>query len=145
MTARSSRFYHALQIAAHRLQKRADQALMEAAGISTAQSAMLVIVAGSPGMRQNQVAATLGLNESAVTAMVNRLKTLGLVMRRRSGEDSRAWELQVTPKGEDALRAIEAPFAQINALIDETLGAETDAMAARLHLLSARLAAGKDT
>ncbi|HPE48017.1 MAG TPA: MarR family winged helix-turn-helix transcriptional regulator [Hyphomonas sp.] len=142
MTARSSRFYHALQIAAHRLQKRADQALMEAAGISTAQSAVLAIVAGNPGMRQNQVAALLGLNESAVTAMVARLVKLGLLARARSSEDSRAWELSVTPEGEAALKAIEAPFAGVNALIDEALGPETDALAARLHALSARLATG---
>jgi DNA-binding MarR family transcriptional regulator len=140
MSARSSRFYHALQIAAHRLQKRADQALMEAAGISTAQSAVLVIVANSPGMRQNQVASSLGLNESAVTAMVTRLVKLGLLARARSAEDSRAWELSVTQAGETALKAIEAPFAEVNALIDGTLGEDTDALAARLNALSTRLA-----
>lgn len=144
MTARSSQFYHALQIAAHRLQKRADQALMEAAGISTAQSAVLAIVSGRSGIRQNQLAATLGLNESAITAMVNRLTTLGLVERRRSPEDSRAWELRVTPAGEAALRAIEVPFADINALIDAALPGETDAIAARLNALSARLISGKE-
>ena len=142
MTARSSRFYHALQIAAHRLQKQADQALMEAAGISTAQSAVLVIISGSPGLRQNQVAALLGLNESAVTAMVTRLLKLGLLARTRSAEDSRAWELTVTAEGEAALKAIEAPFAAVNALIDEVLGDEVGPLAARLSALSARLATG---
>lgn len=144
MTAHSSRFYHALQIAAHRLQKRADQALMEAAGISTAQSAVLVFVAGKPGMRQNQVAATLGLNESAVTAMVNRLKSLGLIERRRSLEDSRAWELEVTESGQAALKAIESPFAEINALIDTALGGEADVVAARLNALSGKLTTLKE-
>lgn len=142
MTARSSRFYHALQIAAHRLQKQADQALMEAAGISTAQSAVLVIVSASPGLRQNQVAALLGLNESAVTAMVTRLLKLGLLSRTRSAEDSRAWELSITAEGEAALKAIEAPFAAVNALIDDVLGDGVDPLAARLTALSARLATG---
>jgi len=142
MTARSTRFYHALQIAAHRLQKQADQALMEAAGISTAQSAVLVIVSASPGLRQNQVAALLGLNESAVTAMVTRLLKLGLLSRTRSAEDSRAWELSITAEGEAALKAIEAPFAAVNALIDDVLGDGVDPLAARLNALSARLATG---
>lgn len=142
MTARSSRFYHALQIAAHRLQKRADQALMEAAGISTAQSAVLAIVAGNPGMRQNQVASTLGLNESAMTAMITRLLKLELIARTRSTEDSRAWELNVTPAGEIALKAIEAPFADVNALIDDALGIDVDEISSRLNALSARLATG---
>ncbi|MEZ5946106.1 MAG: MarR family winged helix-turn-helix transcriptional regulator [Hyphomonas sp.] len=142
MTARSSRFYHALQIAAHRLQKRADQALMEAAGISTAQAAVLAIVSGAPGMRQNQVAALLGLNESAVTAMVTRLVKQGLLDRTRSEADSRAFELALTPDGEAALRATEAPFAEINARIDDTLGDEVEALAKGLRALSDRLAGG---
>lgn len=142
MTARSSRFYHALQIAAHRLQKRADQALMKAAGISTAQAAVLAIVAGAPGMRQNQIASTLGLNESAVTAMVTRLVKQGLLFRTRSETDSRAFELSLAPAGEVALNATEAPFAAVNALLDETLGGEIDTLAGQLRALSGRLAGG---
>ena len=142
MTARSSRFYHALQIAAHRLQKRADQALMEAAGISTAQAAVLAIVSASPGMRQNQLAAALGLNESAVTAMVARLVKQGLLTRTRSEADPRAVELALAPAGETALRATEAPFAEVNALLDEALGGDIDGFAGQLRALSGRLAGG---
>jgi DNA-binding MarR family transcriptional regulator len=139
MTAHSSRFYHALQIAAHRLQKQADQAVSAAAGISTAQSAVLAVIARSPGMRQNEVAHTLGLNESAVTAMITKLIGLGLVQRSRSTDDSRAWELSLTDEGTAALSAIETPFAKINALIDETLGDDVDEFAALLGALSDRL------
>ena len=140
MTAHSSRFYHALQIAAHRLQKQADQAVSGAAGISTAQSAVLAVIARSPGMRQNEAAHTLGLNESAITVMVTRLKKLGLVARTRSQEDSRAWELSLTDAGTATLAAIEAPFGEINDLIDGALGERVDEMAALLHALSDRLA-----
>jgi len=142
MTARSSRFYHALQIAAHRLQKRADQALMQAAGISTAQAAVLAVVSAGQPMRQNQVAATLGLNESAVTAMVTRLVKQGLLTRARSEADSRAFDLTLTPAGDAALKATEAPFAEVNALIDAALGPDTDAAAKGLHALSDRLSGG---
>jgi len=142
MTAYSSRFYHALQIAAHRLQKQADLAVSGAAGISTAQSAVLAVIARTPGMRQNEVARTLGLNESAVTAMITKLIGLGLVRRSRSAEDSRAWELFLTDDGSAALSAIEAPFAEINALIDDALGEQVDAFATLLHALSNRLERG---
>jgi len=140
MTAHSSRFYHALQIAAHRLQKQADLAVSGAAGISTAQSAVLAVIARTPGMRQNEVARTLGLNESAVTAMITKLIGLNLVQRSRSAEDSRAWELSLTNDGSAALSAIDAPFAEINALIDDTLGERVDEFATLLHALSDRLA-----
>lgn len=140
MTAHSSRFYHALQIAAHRLQKQADLAVSGAAGISTAQSAVLAVIARTPGMRQNEVARTLGLNESAVTAMITKLIGLNLVQRSRSAEDSRAWELSLTDDGSAALGAIDAPFAEINALIDDTLGERVDEFATLLHALSDRLA-----
>lgn len=142
MSATSSRFYHALQIAAHRLQKQADQVVMQAAGISTAQSAVLAIVNGQPGLRQNQLASLLGLNESAVTAMVARLIKLNLLSRTRSDEDSRAWELRLTEDGKAALAAIEAPFGEINAMIDDALGKEVDEIARRLGKLSARLTTG---
>lgn len=140
MTAHSSRFYHALQIAAHRLQKQADLAVSGAAGISTAQSAVLAVIARTPGMRQNEVARTLGLNESAVTAMITKLIGLNIVQRSRSAEDSRAWELSLTDDGSAALGAIDAPFAEINALIDDTLGERVDEFATLLHALSDRLA-----
>ncbi|WP_339796864.1 MarR family winged helix-turn-helix transcriptional regulator [uncultured Hyphomonas sp.] len=140
MTAHSSRFYHALQVAAHRLQKQADLAVSGAAGISSAQSAVLAVIARSPGMRQNEVARTLGLNESAVTAMITRLIGLDLVQRSRSAEDSRAWELSLTDEGTAALSAIETPFAKINTLIDETLGEDVDEFATLLRALSDRLA-----
>jgi len=93
-------------------------------------------------MRQNEVARTLGLNESAVTAMITKLIGLGLVRRSRSAEDSRAWELFLTDDGSAALSAIEAPFAEINALIDDALGEQVDAFATLLHALSNRLERG---
>ena len=97
--------------------------------------------AGQP-MRQNQVAATLGLNESAVTAMVTRLVKQGLLTRARSEADSRAFDLTLTPAGDAALKATEAPFAEVNALIDAALGPDTDAAAKGLRALSDRLSGG---
>ena len=68
MSASKSRLYHRLQLAAHRLQKSADRAVLAAAEITTAQAAVLMLVAGGANS-QREVATQLGLNESAVTAM----------------------------------------------------------------------------
>ena len=71
MSASKSRLYHRLQLAAHRLQKSADRAVLAAAEITTAQAAVLTLVAGG-AVSQREVATQLGLDESAVTAMARR-------------------------------------------------------------------------
>jgi DNA-binding MarR family transcriptional regulator len=42
---------------------------------------------------QRSVAKQLGLKESALTAMTNRLVSLGLLERKRDAADVRAWQL----------------------------------------------------
>ena len=69
MSASKHRVYHRLQLVAHRLQKAADRTVMAAAGITTAQAAVLSIVAADGPVTQRSVARKLGLNESAMTAM----------------------------------------------------------------------------
>ena len=76
MSASKHRIYHRLQLAAHRLQKAADRAVMAAAGITTAQAAVLSIVAADGPVSQRNVARKLGLNESAMTAMIARLRDM---------------------------------------------------------------------
>ncbi|SRR5260221_13917139 len=124
MSLSKHRVYHKLQIAAHRLQKSADRAIMAAAGITTAQAAVLSIVAAEGSVTQRSVARRLGLNESAITAMTTRLRNLGLLERLPDQDDSRAWKLQLSEDGRAALKKIEAPFRQINQKIESALDAE---------------------
>ena len=96
MSASKHRVYHKLQVASHRLQKAADRAIIAAAGITTAQAAVLSIVASEGSASQRSVARKLGLNESALTAMTTRLRNLGLLDRLPDEVDSRAWSLRLT-------------------------------------------------
>lgn len=127
MSASKHRIYHRLQLAAHRLQKAADRAVMAAAGITTAQAAVLSIVAADGPVNQRSVARKLGLNESAMTAMTARLRDMGLVERRPDKNDSRAWNLEISDEGLAALKRIEQPFRRINQKIEATL--DTDEIA----------------
>jgi len=138
-SAQKLRLYHKLQIAAHRLQAEADRAVQEAAGISTAQSAVLALVARARGgTTQRAVATQLGVNESAVTAMTVRLMGQGLLQRRRDPDDARAWRLTLTAEGEAAMKRIARPFAAINARIEKGHGAaELEQFAAMLEGLAA--------
>lgn len=127
------RLYMALQKAAHAFKKRADNALMAAADLTTAQSAVLVVINAEEGATQRSVASALGLNESAVTAMTRKLMSRGLIKRSRSEADARAWSLQLTTQGEVALAATAAPFTTLNEHIDTEMGIEA------VKLLSAQL------
>jgi DNA-binding MarR family transcriptional regulator len=123
MSASKSRLYHRLQLAAHRLQKSADRAVLAAAEITTAQAAVLMLVAGG-AVSQREVATQLGLNESAVTAMARRLLGMGLLERVRDEADARAWQLRLSDGGRTALKRIDLPFKRINQTIESVLSPE---------------------
>ena len=122
MSASKTRLYHRLQLAAHRVQKSADRAVLRAAKITTAQAAVLsVVVAADQPVTQRVVADQLGLNESAVTAMTNRLLRLNLLERERDDADARAWRLRLSEQGHAALTRIEKPFRRVNQRLESVL------------------------
>jgi DNA-binding MarR family transcriptional regulator len=121
MSAQKARLYHRLQIAARRVQKAADRAVLAAAEITTAQAAVLAVVAASEPVAQRTVADKLGLNESAVTAMVARLMKLDLIERARDESDARAWRLRLSRPGRQALKRVEKPFQEINDAMEAEL------------------------
>lgn len=122
MSAHEERLYFLLQVAAHRLKTEADNALMDVAGLTTAQVAVLNLIASSEKVKQRDLARRLKQNESAITAMVARLMKADLVTRRRSETDARTWMLELTANGKKTLKRAEKPFKAINARLDEALG-----------------------
>jgi|CXWL01.1.fsa_nt_gi DNA-binding MarR family transcriptional regulator len=121
MSASKHRIYHQLQLLAHGLKKSSDRDILAAADITTAQAAVLAIVADSGPVTQRGVASRLGINESAVTAMTGRLGSAGLLERMPDPADSRAWRLHLTDKGRAALEQIEAPRMLMNRKIESVL------------------------
>jgi len=118
MNASKLRLYYRLQVAAHTVQKAADRVVSAAAQLTTAQAAVLTIVAAGDRVTQRDVAIGLHLNESAVTAMVLRLVKLRLLERTRSQDDPRAWHLSLSKRGRTALAASRAAFATVNGRIE---------------------------
>ncbi len=121
MSASKTRIYQRLQLAAHRVQKSADRVVLAAADITTAQAAVLSVVAARGAVSQREAAAQLGVNESGMTAMVRRLLAMGLLERVRDEEDPRAWQLRLSDGGRAALKRIEQPFRGINQRIEAVL------------------------
>jgi len=125
MTARNLRFYSRLQIAAHALKKGSDRQLLEVAGVTTAQMSALAIVATEKTTTQTRLATELGLNDSAITAMVRRLIDLKMVTRVRDDKDGRAWLLKLTETGAQAVRKTDSIVDQTSSRVDELLGKKT--------------------
>jgi len=94
---------------------------LEAAAITTAQAAVLSVVAADDPVTQRVVADQLGLNESAVTAMVTRLLGMGLLERERDDADARAWRLRLSGHGRATLKRIEGPFGRVNRTMESVL------------------------
>ena len=116
------RLFHRLQAAAHRLKTRADTRLAAAAGVTTAQCALLAVLDEDGPSPQRAVARRLGFNESAMTPMVRRLLDAGLAARAPAEHDRRVRVLTLTNAGRAALEAAREPFTAVNADIDAALG-----------------------
>jgi MarR family transcriptional regulator, organic hydroperoxide resistance regulator len=122
MSVSDERIYHLLQLAAHKMRVYADEQCLAAAGVTTAQAALLHIVSRKPGVMQRGVAVALKQRESAMTAMVKRLCEADMLERRKSESDSRAWALFLTEKGKAALEEIGRPLELINERLTTAIG-----------------------
>lgn len=134
--SKNPRLYSRLQIAAQQLRKVTDRQLVEVAGITAPQIGVLRRVASDKEMNQTRLARELRLNDSAITAMVRRLIGIGLLEKTRCTNDSRAWVLTLTQKGEQALACASEHALAINTRIEEEFGPDgLDAFVAKLNRL----------
>jgi DNA-binding MarR family transcriptional regulator len=72
---------------------------------------LLVLDAEGP-MSQQELGHQLGIDPSTMVARMDVLEQGGLVERRRSAEDRRAYEIVLTPAGRRTLRAMRADAAK---------------------------------
>ncbi len=121
MSASKYRLYWRLQLAAHYMQKFADRELAGSADITAAQTGVLTVIATHGEVNQKQVAVALGLNESAVTAMVRRLVSLKYLRFKKSRLDGRVKILSLTSAGETVQKQAKKPFNKVNQTIESVL------------------------
>ncbi|PCJ71741.1 MAG: MarR family transcriptional regulator [Rhodobiaceae bacterium] len=134
MSASNERIYFLLQMAAHRLRKKADNVLLDQAGLTTAQVAVLNLIAKGTEVNQRELAERLHQNESAMTAMVQRLLKANLITRHRSKKDGRNWVLEMTDNGRTTLDRAHIPFKEINTRLDRAISSkDTKKLAAQLN------------
>ena len=67
----------------------------------------------SGACRMGEIAEHLGVGQSAVTPLVDRLEAQGVVQRRRSDEDRRVWLVALTDKGEGVVAAEDEVYQRV--------------------------------
>jgi MarR family transcriptional regulator, organic hydroperoxide resistance regulator len=108
------RLIYKLSLAQHRLLKSADLAFREAAGISTTQLGVLFFLQKSPGALPKDLSDALGVNASAITALIARMEDASLVRRQPSRNDQRAIHLFATASGLAKAAAARPVLARLN-------------------------------
>lgn len=108
-----------MSLAQHRLLKSTDNAFGEALGISATQLGVLFILEKSPGAFLKEVSEALGVNKSAITALIDRMEAAGFVRRQPSNDDGRAVHLFATTAGLKKVAAARPVLARLNARLTE--------------------------
>src|SRR5262245_14246557 len=102
----------------HRAGQVADDLFCkEVEGITPSQLAMLIAIDENEGASQTALSSSTGIDRATTTDIVLRLRSKGLVRRRRNGKDTRAYAVALTNEGRDMLRAVE----HLARKVDETL------------------------
>jgi MarR family transcriptional regulator, organic hydroperoxide resistance regulator len=99
--------------AQHRLRKATDSAL-EPLGISTSQLPVLFLLEKNPGAMLKDISEALQINASAITGLIDRMETAGLVRRQQSEKDERAVHLFGTSSGIAKAVAAKPIIARLN-------------------------------
>lgn len=122
-----------------RLSDQLVDAVRSATGLTWSDASALVTIADiAPGTSQDALAHVLGLSQSAVTRLVDRLVSAGLA-RRGAGADGRTRALTVTPSGRRLARRARQARATTT---ERALGGLTQAEGRRLTGLVQKLLAG---
>ncbi len=104
-------------LAAGAVRTASDRDAIATTGLTSAQLRLLLLIAAAPGCRQRQVAEALGVRESAVTALLTRIRALDLVLRVRT--DGRSFGLHLTEAGHALVRSARAHVSVLEASLAE--------------------------
>jgi DNA-binding MarR family transcriptional regulator len=101
----------------HRVHQRATELFQEKmAGIdiTARQYVVLVTVAQNDGASQQDIIDDTGIDRSTVSQIMQTMIRKGLLKRKRTKEDARAYAITVTDQGRDILKASEAIVEGVN-------------------------------
>jgi DNA-binding MarR family transcriptional regulator len=85
--------------------------------------ATLTIIARNPGISQTELSQANGRDKSSLTPVVEDLVRRGLVERKRTNNDRRAYRLNVTPEGKKTLTVMTRCARRHERVLDHIIGA----------------------
>ena len=123
----------------HRAGQKADLTFSDNQPTVTArQYVILVALHGTKGLSQTDLTRLTGIDRSTLSSLVIRLQQRGLLRRRRSSADARAYQIRLTEAGEAAVAANRAAAQKADALLFSSLGGSelTDFLAQLQRILA---------
>lgn len=90
------------------------QAEMAKGELTPRQFAVLVTVAGNEGLSQTDLVERTGIDRSTLADIIRRMLKKGLLQRRRTKEDARAYAVKLTEEGWRMLKAAEPTARKID-------------------------------
>jgi DNA-binding MarR family transcriptional regulator len=101
----------------HRVCQCADdlfQLEMAGLGLTPRQFAVLLVVSRDEGLSQTELVERTGIDRSTLADLVQRMLKKGLLQRRRSRQDARAYSVRLTEQGWSSLRTAEPVARRID-------------------------------
>jgi MarR family transcriptional regulator, temperature-dependent positive regulator of motility len=97
------------------------QTEMKVEGLTPRQLAVLTTVANNEGLSQTGLVERTGIDRSTLADIVRRMQRKGLLQRRRTREDARAYAVKLTDEGRRILRTAEPLARKVDDRILEAL------------------------
>jgi DNA-binding MarR family transcriptional regulator len=97
---------------------------MKVGGLTPRQLAVLFTVSQKEGLSQTGLVERTGVDRSTLADIVRRLQRKGLLQRRRTREDARAYAVKLTEEGRRVLRTAEPLARKVDERILEALPAK---------------------
>jgi DNA-binding MarR family transcriptional regulator len=109
------RLIYLLSIAQQALKNHTNRAIADAGGkVTLAQGAILLLLRERDGRYMSEMGQVIGVDNSAMTRLVDRLEKAGLVRRKIDPENRRAISILLTPAGREEGTAAIAVIKRIN-------------------------------
>jgi DNA-binding MarR family transcriptional regulator len=89
--------------------------LREGIKVTLPQATVLFLLQEKDGRMLSEIGQVIGVDNSAVTGLADRLEKAGYVTRVPNPEDRRAWHLHLTPQGRGEAQKASAVVGRVNA------------------------------
>ena len=97
---------------------------MKIGGLTPRQLAVLITVSQNEGLSQTGLVDRTGIDRSTLADIVRRMQRKGLLQRRRTKEDARAYAVKLTDEGRRVLRSAEPLAKKVDERVLDALPAK---------------------